>query len=90
MSRETARERAQRHLSQFAKDSAPCGIKGFLFVDDEWLCIRVPGVHYQLETDPEVIAYVAETWIDLGRPGTIGTMHSPSPERPHCVICWIT
>jgi hypothetical protein len=76
-------ERAAAHLSQFAP--VTCMVKGFLFVDDAWLAGHREGADYQLETDPEVIEYIKETWTDLGAPGSAGTEFSPCDARPHCV-----
>lgn len=76
-------ERAKGHLSQF---KILHGVKGFLFVDDDFLASRVEGEHYQRETDPGVIDYVKKTWVDHGVKDSIGTMYSPCEARPHCVI----
>ena len=75
--------RAKFHLSQFKLKH---GVKGFLFVDDAWIASRTQDEHYQRETDPEIIDYIKETWVDNGIKDSIGTTYSPCEARPHCVI----
>ncbi len=74
-------ERARGHLSQFNNS----GITGFLFVNDEWIARRSADT-YQRETDPEVVEYIKQTWVDNDIQDSIGTMYSPCAARPHCVI----
>lgn len=76
--------RTLRHLGQFEVE--PGEIKGFVFVDEQWLSDHQADADYQLETDPEVIAWVRDTWIDHHIPGTVGTDFSYSQERRYLVI----